>query len=217
MGSNPAIPTTGSGVRAVAVLGAETAVGAAIVDELTATGFSVAALADHEPMPPATAAVIDAGPLREPTVVGDLVSLAAADWRQEAEVPLRRARLVLQAAHRCLQDAGGRVVVLLPSVVMTGAAGVAAWAAAAEGYRSLTKAAARAWGADRISIQCVVVPVSLCGGSVADRPGLQPPALGRTPGPRADIAPAIAALLDPRFDAVTGSTLAIDGGVWMTP
>jgi 3-oxoacyl-[acyl-carrier protein] reductase len=89
---------------------------------------------------------------------------------------------------------------------MTGAAGVAAWAAAAEGYRSLTKAAARAWGADGVAVQCVLVPMGI------DRPGLQPPALSTAPV----LAPILAALLDERLDALTGLTLSADGGVWMT-
>ena len=148
--------------------------------------------------------------LREQVVdahaVGDLVSLSSVDWMQSAEDPLRRALHVLQAAHRALRDGGGRILVLLPSLVMTGAASVAAHSAAAEGYRSLAKAAARAWGNEGIAVQCVLVPTGI------DRPGLQPPALNGTP----ELAPILSALLDERLNAVTGLTLAADGGVWMT-
>jgi 3-oxoacyl-[acyl-carrier protein] reductase len=151
-------------------------------------------------------AVIDAGALREPAVTADLVTLSADDWVATAEAPLRRALHVLQLVHRSLRGTGGRVVVLLPSLVMSGAAGVTGWAAAAEGYRALTKAAARAWGTDGISLQCVLVPTRV------DRPGLQAPALTHTP----ELAPILAALLDERLDALTGLTLAADGGVWMT-
>ncbi|HVV77421.1 MAG TPA: hypothetical protein VHC43_15440 [Mycobacteriales bacterium] len=209
MGSNPAIPTNGTGGRVVTVLGAETAVGEAILTRI-GPEFSAVAARDEDPIPTGTTAVIDAGPLRQPPILGDLISLSADGWRQSAEDPLGRALHVLQRAHLSLRDEGGRIVVLLPSVVMTGAPGAAAWAAAAEGYRSLAKAAARAWGSEGIAIQCVLVAAG------GDRPGLQPPALSRAPD-STDIAAAIAALLDARLDLVTGLTLAIDGGVWMTP
>ena len=206
MGSNPAIPTKGTGVRAVAVLGAETAFGEAIVAGLAESGFSVVPTTDGAPLAAEVRAVIDAGPLREPSMVGELVTLDADEWVRATEDPMRRALHVLQAAHGCLRDSGGRIVVLLPSSVMTGAPGAAGWAAAAEGYRALAKAAARAWGAEGIAVQCVLVPAG------AERPGLQPPALAETP----QLAPVLAAMLDERLDAVTGLTLAVDGGVWMT-
>jgi hypothetical protein len=153
--------------------------------------------------------------------MGELALTDGETWLQQAEQPLRRALHVLQGAHLRLRDDGGRIVVLLPSLVMSGAAEVVAWASAAEGYRSLAKAAARAWGAGdgggrRITIKSVLVPASLAADSAVDRPGLQPPALGRVPDLQADIAPVVAALLDERLDAVTGLTLAVDGGVWMT-
>jgi 3-oxoacyl-[acyl-carrier protein] reductase len=188
------------------VLGAETAIGATVRAGLAQSGFMVRPVSDDEPLPPGTSAVVDAGPLREPPTVGDLVSLSSVDWMQSAEDPLRRALHVLQAAHRALRDGGGRILVLLPSLVMTGAASVAAHSAAAEGYRSLAKAAARAWGNEGIAVQCVLVPTGI------DRPGLQPPALNGTP----ELAPILSALLDERLNAVTGLTLAADGGVWMT-
>jgi 3-oxoacyl-[acyl-carrier protein] reductase len=190
----------------VAVLGAETAIGAAVLAGLAGSGFAVGAVDDGQPLPAEVGAVIDAGPLRQPATFGDLISLDAEAWSDAAEQPLRRALHVLQAAQRALEEGGGRIVVLLPSLVMTGAAGVAGWAAAAEGYRSLAKAAARAWGAEGIAIQCVLVPTGI------ERPGLQPPALDATP----ELAPILAALLDERLDALTGLTLAADGGVWMT-
>ncbi|HVT64629.1 MAG TPA: hypothetical protein VHD81_05720 [Mycobacteriales bacterium] len=206
MGSSSAIPTKGTGDRAIAVLGAETAIGAAVVAGLTESGFAVVPVNDGEPSPPGTGVLIDAGPLREPHATGDLVALSAGDWMQAAEDPLRRSLHVLKAAHDLFRDGGGRIVVLLPSLVMTGAPGVAAFAAAAEGYRSLAKAAARAWGAEGIAIQCVLVPTG------TQRPGLQPPALSTVP----DLTPILAALLDERLDALTGQTIAADGGVWMT-
>jgi 3-oxoacyl-[acyl-carrier protein] reductase len=166
--------------------------------------------------PTGISAVVDAGLLGQEPAAGELASLDPETWRRDAEQPLRRALHLMQGAHSCLAGEGGRIIVLLPSLVMSGAAGAVAWAAAAEGYRSLAKAAARAWGSSGISIKCVLVPAAVAVTSVADRPGLQPPAIGRLPDPGSDIAPAIVALLDSRLDTVTGVTVAVDGGVWMT-
>jgi 3-oxoacyl-[acyl-carrier protein] reductase len=213
--------------RAVAVLGAESAVGGAIASCLRLAGYEVVSVDDCETgtaiaaaiqaaAPGGVAAVIDAGFFLESPVLGELAFTDAATWQRQAEQPLRRALHVLQGAHLCLRDNGGRIVLLLPSLVMPGAADMVAWAAAAEGYRSLTKAAARAWGNEGITLKSVLIPASLTAQSAVDRPGLQPPALGRSADLTSDIASAIAALLDDRLDAVTGLTLAVDGGVWMT-
>ena len=61
-------------------------------------------------------------------------------------------------------------------------------------------------GVASIAVHCVLVPTGI------DRPGLQPPALNGTP----ELTPLLSALLDERLNAVTGLTLAADGGVWMT-
>jgi NAD(P)-dependent dehydrogenase (short-subunit alcohol dehydrogenase family) len=213
--------------RVVALLGTESTVGHAIASGLRHAGYEVIGIDDYETAaaiatairaaaPTGLAAVVDAGFFLEPPNLGELALTDAETWQRQAEQPLRRALHVLQGAHQCLRESGGRIVVLLPSLVMSGAAEVVAWASAAEGYRSLVKAAARAWGGEGITIKSVLIPASLTAGSAVDRPGLQPPALGRVPDLQSDIGPAVAALLDERLDVVTGLTLAIDGGVWMT-
>lgn len=213
--------------QAVAVLGGEGAIGDAIASGLRIAGHEVVrvdecatgaafAAAIRQAAPEGATAVVDAGFFLESPVLGELALTDTETWWRQAEQPLRRALHVLQGAHRCLQHGGGRIVVLLPSLVMSGAAEVVAWSAAAEGYRSLVKAAARAWGGEGIAIKSVLIPASLIAEPAVDRPGLQPPALGHQPDLGSDVAPVIAALLDERLDAVTGLTLAVDGGVWMT-
>ncbi|TMM20478.1 MAG: SDR family oxidoreductase [Actinobacteria bacterium] len=161
-------------------------------------------------------------------------------WVVRAETPLRRARYRLQGAYRHLRGGGGRIVVILPSLSMTGASGLVPWVSVSEGYRALAKAAARAWGTEGITINCLAVPADLLAvGAPAssdpssydgqaedrvegpvpslDRPGLPAPALGRSPEMRTEVAAAVATLLDEGFRFVTGATVAVDGGVWMTP
>jgi 3-oxoacyl-[acyl-carrier protein] reductase len=116
-----------------------------------------------------------------------------------------------------LRDEGGSIVVVLPTMVLTGAPQAVGWVTAAEGYRGLAKAAARSWGRDGIRVNCVCAPTRSFGVPAADRDGLQPPARADEVGLRNGLAPAVAGLLSNGFGPVTGQTIAVDGGVWMTP
>jgi 3-oxoacyl-[acyl-carrier protein] reductase len=202
--------------KPVAILAADGAVGAFLAAGLTERGREVISLADPADAPAGVGAVVDAGLVAAAPVVTELAALDAAEWESSAEEPLRRALHVLQAAHRQLPD-GGRIVVLLPSLVATGAAGVVPWVAAAEGYRSMVKAAARTWGRVGVTVNSVLVPADLIAGTSLDRPGLQPPALGGSVDIAANVTDVVAALVSGSLDGVTGQTIAVDGGVWMTP
>jgi len=159
----------------------------------------------------------------EATVSGELGGLGAAQWRQRVEVPLERTLACFQGAYRRLRTRGGCLVVLVPTVALVGSSGFAPWATVAEGQRSLAKAAARAWGPEGITVACVAVPGALLRSAVApgdvgpDRPGQPPPSLARSPDLRTTVAPVVASLVSDRWSAVTGATVAVDGGVWMTP
>jgi NAD(P)-dependent dehydrogenase (short-subunit alcohol dehydrogenase family) len=168
-----------------------------------------------EPIP--LDAVVDASAPGEATSTGALAELTADEWRRRAEDPLRRALYVLQGAFGFLSRHGGSVVVVLPSLAMTGAARVAPWTAAAEGYRALVKANARAWGPKGVNANCVCLPTVLIAGVHLERAGLPPPALGRLPDVRTEVAPVVGALAGGAFRWVTGQTLALDGGVLMAP
>jgi NAD(P)-dependent dehydrogenase (short-subunit alcohol dehydrogenase family) len=151
---------------------------------------------------------------------GDLVGLAPTQWRHRVEVPLEQTLACFQGAHRRLSTDGGGLVVLVPSLALVGAAGFVPWATVAEGQRSLAKAAARAWGHEGITVNCVAVPGALLrspGDDPPDRTGQPPPSLGRSPRLRDEVAPVVAALVSGVWGAVTGTTVAVDGGVWMTP
>ena len=161
----------------------------------------------------------------EPTRRGALAELDAEAWRSRVEVPLHRTLSCFQAAHHYLRGVGGTVVLLVPTLSLTGAAGFAPWAAVTEGQRALAKAAARAWGKDAITVNCVAVAGAMLGSDSThsdqselsmDRPGLPHPSLA-SPEPRTDVARVVHALLAPAWRAVTGATIAVDAGVWMTP
>ncbi len=152
----------------------------------------------------------------EPKPVGEL---SAEDFRERAEVPLQRTLHALQASYDALRtDGGGAVVLVVPASSMTGVSGLVPWIAAAEGARSLAKAAARAWGSEGIRVNCLAVSVEALAGTTTplDRAGLPPPASGHA-DLRCDAGPVLAALVGDGFRGATGQTVAVDGGVWMTP
>ena len=170
-----------------------------------------------------------------------LAELDPDQWRERVELPLHRTLLCFQGALRSLRHSGGTVVLVVPSLSLVGAAGSVPWATVAEGQRALAKAAARAWGPLAITVNCVAVPAALLASAsprVAsrdgaaradngderdnghevrfDRPG-QPRSALDPPGMRTEVAAVVHALFTPAWRAVTGATVAVDGGVWMNP
>jgi len=141
-----------------------------------------------------------------------------ARWDAVWEQTLRRTLFVLQAGHTQMHAAGGAFVVVTSVVGMAGAAELAPFAAASEGVRVLAKAAARQWGPAGIRVNCLAaapeqVPIGVPSSDLA----LSPPALGGPGDPEADLAPVAVWLLGDGAHFCTGSTLSIDGGVWMAP
>jgi NAD(P)-dependent dehydrogenase (short-subunit alcohol dehydrogenase family) len=166
------------------------------------------------------------------TEAGELAGLDPQQWHVRVEVPLQRTLACFQGAHRRLRGSGGSFVVLVPTLALVGASGFAPWAAVAEAQRSLAKAAARAWGHERITVNCVALPGALLTSSMSDagsvgdpegvetgpdRPGQPAAALARSPGLGGEVASVVASLVAAGWTGVTGATIAVDGGVWMTP
>ena len=80
-------------------------------------------------------------------------------WDRGAEAPIRETVAVMQGAHAALRGRGGSIVLVIPSIALTGSPGLVPFAAAAEGIRLLGKSAARAWGADQIRVNSITAPV----------------------------------------------------------
>jgi NAD(P)-dependent dehydrogenase (short-subunit alcohol dehydrogenase family) len=151
----------------------------------------------------------------------DLVALADTDragWDARCEAVLRTALACAGATYRQLGARGGRLVVVTPTVALTGAAGLVPIVTALEGLRALAKSAARQWGDSGITVNCLAPPVALVAPrSAAADPGVEEPALGRRPDGRADVAPIVALLAADGAGFVTGATIVVDGGVVMAP
>ena len=93
-----------------------------------------------------------------------------AGWDERVTGPLAYALHRLQGSYRSLRTAGGRVVVVLPTLSMSGAAGMVPWTTVSEGQRALAKVAARAWGAEGITVNCLGVPAHLLAPQQRRRP-----------------------------------------------
>lgn len=230
----------------VAVVGADTGAGAALAAGLEDLGASVvtlpgavlargvgfrAALDDAGRGAGALDAVVIASVGTGPTLPGALSELDADAWHARVEVPLQRTLVGFQGAYGALRAGGGTLVLVVPTLALIGAAGFGPWAAVTEGQRALAKAAGRAWGPSAVTVHCVAVPAALLVREAAptgagvlppghetrlDRPGQPPPALD-APDMRGCVAPVVQTLISPAWRSVTGATVAVDGGVWMTP
>jgi NAD(P)-dependent dehydrogenase (short-subunit alcohol dehydrogenase family) len=160
----------------------------------------------------------------EPTRRGAVADLAPDAWTARVEVPLHRTLVCFQGVLDVLRGPGGTMVLLVPTLSLVGAAGFGPWAAVTEGQRALAKAAARVWGGSRVTVNCVAVPATSLTSSSSgdgddtppDRPGQPAPALEH-PDMRVDVAPVVRTFFSPAWRSVTGATVAVDGGVWMTP
>jgi 3-oxoacyl-[acyl-carrier protein] reductase len=146
----------------------------------------------------------------EPRSVADLDETT---WDARGEAVLRDALHACQAAYAAMKGRGGRIVLVTPTVALVGAEERAPFAMACEGMRTLAKVAARQWGGDGITANCIA-PALDTFGIEHDALGSVAPALGRTPG-LADVARVVAAILRDAGTVVTGVTIPVDGGVVM--
>ena len=150
----------------------------------------------------------------------DLMDLDEEAWARTAEEPVWSTLLTFQAAHSQFAGraagTGGRIFAVVPTASMSSAPHLVAATAAGDGQRSLVKASARHWGPAGITVNCIAVPIAFYSEAAADRPGLPGAALPM-PSLRNEVAGLVATLCGPDAGAVTGATLAVDGGVWMTP
>jgi NAD(P)-dependent dehydrogenase (short-subunit alcohol dehydrogenase family) len=144
-----------------------------------------------------------------------LTDYDAAGWDAVAAQPIRDAIATFQAAGDTLER-GGALVAVLPTLSSRGSAGLTGWSTAAEGVRSLVKVTAREYGSRQITVNAVTLPAATLAGTEGslDRPGL-PAASLPIPADAGEVSAIIAALASPPWTAVTGATIAVDGGVWM--
>ncbi len=155
-----------------------------------------------------------------------ITSLSEDEWDQAAESSMRAAFVVLQQVHTVIAD-GGRVVLILPTVVTTGVADLVPLCTAVEAIRVMAKAVARRWGARSITVNTIEVELAafmlgdeIGGGAVAIEVPVVP-VLGQPALPSGSAVDDVLGLVDllatPAAAAITGALLVADRGTVMQP
>ena len=124
----------------------------------------------------------------------------------------------MQACHPWFKGRGGRVINFASSIGVNCKPDYAPYAMQKEAVRALTRCAAREWGADGITVNCVL-PVAVTPGyevavahigQTSAGPGMP---LGRAGSPYDDIAPVVAFLASEDSRYMTGYSFFADGGL----
>lgn len=147
------------------------------------------------------------------------LELEQADWDLSFNTGFVATRNFLRAAHDELAKTCGAVVNFGSGAAISGQPTQAAYAAAKEAIRGLTRVVANEWAAEGIRVN-LVSPVALTEGvaqwkehfpEMYEQTRARIP-LGRFGDPQKDVAPVVAFLLSEDSQYMTGQTLMADGG-----
>ena len=187
--------------------------------DAAAVGETLRALSDGNVIDRVVLAAIDPSAFRSASIC----SLGESEWDQAAEFPMRAAFVVLQQVHSVIAD-GGRVILLLPTVVATGVSGLVPLCSAVEAIRVMAKAVARRWGARAITVNTIEVELSAFMLGDEDPEGVEipvVPVLGQPSLPPGSAVEDVLGLIDmlstPEAGAMTGALLVADRGTVMQP
>ena len=130
----------------------------------------------------------------------------------------------MQAAFPHLKASKGRVINLGSVAGIRGDAGFAAYAAAKEAVRGLSRVAAREWGEHGITVN-VVCPFSESPGveyMIETQPGFideltAQTSMKRLGNSKDDVGATVVFLCGPGGSYITGQTINVDGGIWIAP
>lgn len=145
--------------------------------------------------------------------VGDVTVV---DARATADETMWQTLVVLQTAHSSMAPHGGRIVLILPTIGMAGAATLVNYTTAIEGIRSMAKSAARQWASEGIAVNIVAAPLGLFRSDV-DWSHLTAAAVRNDGGLIHSVVETAKFLLRPDIDHLTGETVIVDGGSVMLP
>lgn len=162
---------------------------------------AVAAELDAPLAPPIDAVVVVVGPGSTTVDAGETM------WR---------ALVALQHAHSALTQHAGRIVLVVPTIGIAGAAGEVGYTTAIEGIRAMAKSAARQWCSHGVTVNLVAAPVSLFAPGV-DASHLTAPAFCDDHTLIHSLVETTKFLLRRDLDHLVGATIVADGGSVMVP
>jgi 3-oxoacyl-[acyl-carrier protein] reductase len=151
----------------------------------------------------------------DPTSLNDL---DCASWRRLVHEPLWHTISTFQRAYAAMRDQGGRIVLIVPTVGVAGAAQLVAYTTAVEGMRALAKSAARQWSSRGVLVNMVAVPLGLLAPRMTHLDAhLTTPAVDSTEALIFSVAETTRFLLRLDIDHLVGQTISVDGGSVMLP
>ncbi|WP_242660199.1 SDR family oxidoreductase [Mycobacterium mantenii] len=172
----------------------------------------------EQALPPhITSAVVVAG-THPPPRLADAATLSGADWDRTVDGMMWSALAALQRARSAFNSDGGRIVVVVPTIGMAGAAQLLAYTTALEGIRAMAKSAARQWQPEGVPVNLVAAPLRLFAPSVdASAAHLAAAVVQDDSTLLHSVAEAVAFLLRPDLHHLLGETIVVDGGSVMLP
>lgn len=164
----------------------------------------------------ATVIVVGAEPGQGPQPA--IVDVIAEDWQRTVGDVMWRTLVALQHSHTAMQEAGGRIIVVLPTIGMTGAARLVPYTTAVEGIRSMVKSAARQWASDGIAINTIAAPLHLFAPTLsASADHLTAAAIQDDESLIDSVIETVKFLLRLDVTHIVGETVIVDGGAAMLP
>ena len=151
-------------------------------------------------------------------IEAEVTTLRGDNWHRLVDAPMWRTLTALQRARSALLPAGGRIVVVVPTIGMSGATGLVGYTTALEGIRAMAKSAARQWASAGIGVNLVAVPLSAFSGEDDAAAGhLTVPAVPDATDLVHTAAESIRFLLRTDIAHLAGETIVADGGSVMLP
>lgn len=138
---------------------------------------------------------------------GPVTALDAGEWDHLVDATMWDTLTALQDGRTSFGQSGGRIVLVLPTIGLAGAAGLVAYSTAIEGIRAMAKSAARQWKSDGVTVNMVAAPVGMFAPELAADDSLF---VG-------SVVESVRFLLRPDLEHLVGATLVVDGGAVMLP
>lgn len=152
-----------------------------------------------------------------------LAEVTAEEWDDHASVSLRGAFNCATAAFPALKSVSGTLLVMTSPAGVEGSATLPLYAAMKGGLRGFAKSLAREWGPSGVTVN-VVSPLGLspameaaidADSPMAERLASRVP-LGRVGDAETDVGAGVVLLLGPEAGYITGQTLGVDGGHFLS-
>jgi 3-oxoacyl-[acyl-carrier protein] reductase len=241
--------------RRILITGGATGIGAAAVRVLRAAGADV--MATYHRTPPADdvadvtwsrcdvrdAEAVDAAFRDAIDALGGLDVLVHAAGLWQAGVPgqitsdeitflmetnIKGTILTNQAAHAAMRGSGGRIINFGSAEAVMGSPVAGLYAATKGAVQAWTRSAAKAWGADRITVNALAPAVQTAGADrlreflgpdaaayIDQQMRLSIPLGGKLGDPAADLGPVLVFLAGEGAGFITGQLIPVDGGLAM--